>query len=174
MRSSLTIAAALAAGLAAAPALAQDMTAKAQLKGPDGAEMGTVTLTQTANDGVLIQLEATGLAAGEHAFHIHQTGQCEPDFTAAGDHYAPDGNEHGYLNEAGHHAGDLPNVVADSDGKASADVFTTRVSLQQDAPNTVFDEDGSAFIIHENPDSYQADAGAGGRVACGVIEQAQQ
>ena len=29
--------------------------------------------------------------------------------------------------------------------------------------------DGSAIIVHEKPDTYGEDAGAGGRVACGVI-----
>ena len=174
MTTKALIAAALVAGLAAAPSLAQDqMTATAELKGPDGASMGSATLTQGANDVVLIQLEATGLPAGEHGFHIHQTGKCEPDFTAAGDHYNPDGKEHGYMNEAGFHAGDLPNISADAEGEATADSFTTQVSLAKDAPNTLFDEDGSAVMIHENPDSYQADAGAGGRLACGVIAPAQ-
>ena len=35
----------------------------------------------------------------------------------------------------------------------------------------LMDDDGSALIIHENGDTYQSDAGAGGRVACGVITQ---
>lgn len=171
MKKTLVIASALALCVAA-PALGQDqMTATAELKGPDGSAMGTATLTQGENEVVLIQVEATGLPAGEHGFHIHQTGECEPDFSAAGDHYNPDDKEHGYMNPAGYHAGDLPNIVADAEGKAAADLFTTRVSLAADAPNTVFDDDGSAFIIHENPDSYGADAGAGGRLICGIITQ---
>ena len=171
MKKTLVIACALALGVAA-PALGQDrVTATAELKGPDGTAVGTATLTQGENDVVLIQVEATGLPAGEHGFHIHQTGKCEPDFSAAGDHYSPDGKEHGYMNPAGYHAGDLPNIVADAEGNAAADLFTTRVSLAADAANTVFDEDGSAVMIHENPDSYGAEPGAGGRLACGVIDQ---
>ena len=167
---------ACAAGLAAVPALAQQQEqppqASADLIAPDGTSIGTATLFQGASDVVVISVQARGLASGMHGFHIHETGQCEPDFEAAGDHYNPDGTEHGYMNEAGYHAGDLPNIQFDADGNARADMFTTRVSLAQDAPNTVFDEDGSAFIIHENEDSYQAEAGAGGRLACGVIRPA--
>lgn len=150
----------------AAPALAAD--AVARLSGPDGAEMGTVTLTQTPQ-GVLISAEITGLAPGGHGFHIHEAGSCAPDFGAAGGHFNPGGKGHGYT-EGGAHAGDMPNIFAGDDGKARADVLNAAVSLDQGAAGALFDGDGSAIIVHESPDSYGEDAMAGGRVACGVIE----
>lgn len=145
-------------------------TAVAELIGPDGQARGTVTLSEGPN-GVLIQVRAANLALGEHGFHIHQTGACAPDFGAAGGHYNPDGSGHGLMHEGGPHAGDLPNIHADATGGAKADVFTDAVTLAEGAANTLFDADGSAIIIHESPDSYGAEAGAGGRVACGVIER---
>lgn len=162
---------ALAVAATLMPALAMaGPTAKAVLKGPDGQEMGTVTLMQSPN-GVLISAEVRGLAPGAHGFHIHERGACAPDFKAAGGHYNPYGSGHGLLDAGGYHAGDLPNIFAHADGTARADVFTDRVSLVAGAPGTLFDADGSAIIIHEKPDSYGAAAGAGGRVACGVIER---
>ena len=169
MNRAIGLALACAAGLAAAPALAAD-NAHAVLLGPNGEQMGTVTLIQSRDDGVVIHVEASGLAEGGHGFHVHQTGRCDPDFKAAGDHFAPAGHGHGFLSKDGWHAGDLPNIFADSSGAATADAFTDRISLRQGAPNSVFDKDGSAFIIHERADSYGDDPGAGGRVACGVIE----
>lgn len=169
MSRAIGLAFAFAAGLVAVPALAAD-TAHAVLKGPNGEEMGTVTLSQERDAGVVVHLEATGLAAGGHGFHIHQTGKCEPDFKAAGDHFEPESHTHGFLAKDGSHAGDLPNIFADSSGKATADAFTDRISLR-DGADSLFDEDGSAFIIHEKPDTYAEDPGAGGRVACGVIEK---
>ena len=148
-------------------ALAADATAN--LMGPDGAEMGSVMLTQTPA-GVLVSLDATGLPAGAHGFHIHQTGACTPDFAAAGDHFNPEDAEHGYMNDAGPHAGDMPNITVAEDGSAKADVLNVHVSLEEGGMGNLMDEDGSAIIIHENPDSYEAEAGAGGRIACGVIE----
>ena len=76
---------------------------------------------------------------------------------------------HGYNNPAGVHAGDLPNIYAGADGIARADYFTVAVTLDDGADHSVFDADGSAIIVHEKPDTYGEDAGAGGRVACGVI-----
>jgi Cu-Zn family superoxide dismutase len=167
MQKAFFIASACAVALAGAPALAAD-TASAQLVGTNGEEMGTVEMQQGPS-GVLISVQASGLAPGEHGFHIHQVGACEPDFKAAGEHYAPGETEHGYLSEGGPHAGDLPNLVAGEDGTATANYFTTLISLAEDATNTVFDADGSAVIIHENPDDYANADAAGGRIACGVI-----
>ena len=142
--------------------------AVAALVGPDGSSMGVVTLTQT-HHGVLITAEVNGLASGGHGFHIHTVGTCSPDFAAAGDHFNPGDVGHGYNNPAGVHAGDLPNIYAGADGIARADYFTAAVTLDDGADHSVFDADGSAIIVHEKPDTYGEDAGAGGRVACGVI-----
>lgn len=168
MQKAFIVASACAVALAGAPALAAD-TASAQLVGPNGEEMGRVEMIQGPH-GVLVTVDATGLAPGRHGFHIHQTGQCQgPSFESAGDHYAPEGHGHGFLSDEGYHAGDLPNLYADANGTARAEYFATGVSLGDGAPNTLFDQDGSAFIIHERLDSYGDQAGAGGRVACGVI-----
>ena len=48
----------------------------------------------------------------------------------------------------------------------------TDITLDKDKPNSVFDADGSAVVIHAKGDDYKSDpAGdAGGRIACGVIK----
>ena len=143
-------------------------TATAHLVGPDGRAMGTVTLIEGPN-GVLVQADVTGLSPGGHGFHIHAVGACEPDFSAAGDHFNPEGIGHGFMEDGGWHAGDLPNIYAAADGTARADVFTAAVTLTPGPENSIFDADGSAIIVHAKPDSYGESPGAGDRVACGVI-----
>ena len=118
---------------------------------------------------MLVQADVTGLSPGGHGFHIHAVGACEPDFSAAGDHFIPEGIGHGFMKEGGWHAGDLPNSYAAADGTARADFFTAAVTLTPDAENSIFDADGSAIIVHAKPDSYGESPGAGDRVACGVI-----
>lgn len=144
--------------------------ATAAIAGPDGTPMGAVTLEQGPN-GVLVSADVSGLTPGAHGFHIHDVGACTPDFSAAGSHFAPSGHGHGFMYGDDQHAGDLPNLYAASDGSARADVFTSKITLAADADTTVFDADGSAIIIHAQPDSYGAEPGAGDRVACGVIER---
>jgi Cu-Zn family superoxide dismutase len=145
-----------------AGAMAQDATAR--LTGADGTDHGMVEMW-AGPDGIVLRVNATGLPEGAHGFHIHETGACSPDFEAAGDHFAPDGNAHGFLNEGGPHAGDLPMLHAAADGAAMADYYTGLTDL-----DALMDEDGAAFIVHEAGDSYEAEAGSGGRLACGVIE----
>ena len=146
--------------------------ATASLTGPDGDDMGTVAFTQGPN-GVLISAEVRALSPGAHGFHIHGVGACEPDFSAAGGHFNPGGEGHGFMHEEGSHAGDLPNIHAGEDGIARADYFTAAVTLDDGPDHSLFDSDGSAIIVHAKPDSYGDDPAAGDRVTCGVIRRGQ-
>ena len=153
------------------------LTAAATLQSPDGISLGTAQFRQAAS-GVLIMVEANGLAPGGHAFIIHEVGACTPDFNAAGDHFNPADAEHGFIHAAwkrgesvGGHSGDLPNIYAASDGSARADFFTVGITLDRGESNSIFDDDGSAIIVHERPDAYgEEESNTGARLACGVIE----
>lgn len=161
---------ALATTLAAGAALAQEMSATASLKGVDGSEHGTVTFTQTPA-GVLLIAELTGLPPGEHGFHLHETGACEPPFESAGGHYNPTEAEHGYKMVGGPHAGDMANIHVPDSGDLTIEVFNPSVTLEEGAPETLFDEDGTAVVVHAGADDYesQPSGDAGDRIACGVV-----
>jgi Cu-Zn family superoxide dismutase len=65
--------------------------------------------------------------------------------------------------------------VVGENGEGTLDAITTRVTLT-DSPITLFDSDGSAIIIHGNPDQGitgepKSGVSGGPRVACGVIEK---
>ena len=157
------------------------LTAEAALESPSGDPMGTVTFWQTAS-GVLVMADVKGLAPGGHAFIIHEVGTCTPDFRAAGDHFNPTDTEHGFIHstwkrgESGEgHSGDLPNIYAASDGSARADFLTAGITLDMGLRHSVFDADGSAIIVHENPDAYgEEESDTGDRLACGVIRPAHE
>src|SRR5690242_16123830 len=108
------------------PALA----ATGDLKGPDGAAHGTVAVT-AAPKGVLLRVEAKGLKPGWHGIHFHEKGACsDPKFTSAGAHvHAANPVVHGLLNPQANDAGDLPNIYAGADGSATAELYSTLVSL---------------------------------------------
>jgi Cu-Zn family superoxide dismutase len=147
----------------------QPTRATATLSG-EGIE-GTVVLTETASGTLLVAVEATGVPEGWHGIHFHETGACEGDFESAGGHIAR-GLEHGIGTADGPHPGDLPNVHADADGNIHAEYFTLAVTLAVSGEVGLMDEDGSAVILHENPDDYQSQPGgaSGARIACGVLE----
>ena len=175
MRKILTTAAlSLAAASLLTPALAQDMpSATASLVGVDGTDHGTVTFQQTPN-GVLLTADLTGVPAGAHGFHVHETGLCEPgdEFQSAGGHFTGVSDTHGVLVEGGPHSGDMPNIHVPESGDLMIEVLNTRISLMEDGEGYLMDDDGSAIMIHSGADDYesQPSGDAGSRVACGVIE----
>ena len=146
-------------------------SAKALLKNAEGADVGRVELTQV-DDGVLLRAALKGLPPGDHAFHVHAAGKCEPPFTSAGGHFNPGNKKHGMMAADGHHAGDMPNLVVPASGELKLEVVNTAITLDKDKPNSVLKPDGTAFVIHAAPDDYKTDptGDAGGRIACGVIE----
>lgn len=165
-------AALLAAALAATPALAQ-IVKTGDIVGPGGVGMGKVMVTDAPN-GVILRVEATGLTPGWHAIHFHEKGVCSDEgFKMSGSHiHTGMMGVHGLLNPKASDNGDLPNIWAGADGTAHAEVYSTLVSVGGAGKRPALaDADGSALIIHANPDDYmtQPIGGAGSRVACAVI-----
>ena len=137
-----------------------------------GSEIGSIHLVEDAQGFVHVNVKVEGLSTGLHGIHIHAVGSCAgPTFASAGGHYNPLVRQHGLENPNGPHAGDLPNLVVDAEGQGSLNARTDRVTLTSGVA-TVLDGDGSAFIIHANPDDQVTDVGNGGsgpRIACAVI-----
>jgi Cu-Zn family superoxide dismutase len=149
---------------------AQAQVAKAVMKDAGGKEVGQVALVQTPQ-GVLLKLSLKGATPGEHAFHVHAVGKCEPPFTSAGGHFNPGARKHGIEAAEGAHAGDMPNLHIPASGDLVIEVANPMISLVKGQPNSVFDADGSALVIHAGADDYKSDptGNAGDRIACGVI-----
>lgn len=163
--------AAAAALLCSTNAFAQASAATATLMDESGTTLGTLDLVD-ADGGVRITGELTGVPNGEHGFHIHTTGTCDAaaKFESAGGHFEPGTHKHGKDNPEGPHAGDLMNITANDDGKATVDLMNANVTIAE-----LKDADGAALVLHANPDDYKTDpsGNSGDRFACGVIEFAQ-
>lgn len=132
---------------------------------------GTVTFSQSGA-GVVVVADVEGLTPGKHGFHIHQYGDCSSlDATSAGGHFNPDEKQHGAPAAEMRHVGDLGNLEADQNGRATYEQVDSSISLNGD--HSII---GRAIIVHAGEDDLtsQPTGNAGARVACGVIGISQE
>lgn len=136
-----------------------------ELIDPEGSRLGTATFTDTDN-GVEVELDASGLTTGAHPVGLYGVGICEPasasptdpdlidDFFSAGD-----------LIVFTEDPGNLPSLVV---GEEEVGRLTSLVSTSD--LDELLDEDGTALIIHAAVDpAAPADEPLGSRVACTEI-----
>ena len=131
--------------------------------------------------GAAVRLTGTisGLAPGQHGFHIHQFGDTTNGCLSTGPHFNPAGKSHGAPTDSERHAGDLGNITAGADGKANVDITDNQIALE--GPLNII---GRAIVCHELPDDLgkgdhsqpgtqgktsKTTGNAGARLACGVI-----
>jgi Cu-Zn family superoxide dismutase len=182
----------MAAGTWSSVATAEGLKAVAEMKGcTSPAISGTATLVeQTTAEGikqVTVEMTVKGLTDGKHAVHIHEVASCEPCGSAGGHHdpgpfgqsrpdSATDDVPAKDINHP-YHMGDLVNLEV-KDGVGTMKHTTNRVTLSP-GRLSLFDDNGSSFIVHTNPDTYcdeesdlKKGCAGGSRDACGIIQMA--
>ena len=138
-----------------------------------GASVGWARFTEDTEGRLHVNVKVDGLVAGLHGIHLHNVASCiAPAFTSAGSHHNPLGDLHGLDDPPGAHAGDLPNLIVNVEGRGHLDAVSDRATLSA-GPVSLDDGDGSAVIIHAAEDDQEAataTGNSGARIACGVIE----
>lgn len=144
---------------------ANNLMAKADMESKSNSEAkGEVNFTQSA-EGLLVEYNIEGLEKNKkHGFHVHEKGDCSsPDAKSAGRHYkqlAPMGGT--AKDSPQKHAGDLPMITANNEGKAEGRFVVKSVTLDSENPIR-----GRAIIVHGGPDNPRKNSPP--RIACGVI-----
>ncbi len=134
---------------------------------------GTVKFVQQKGHQTRVYAELTGLAEGEHGFHVHEFGNLTNGCTSAGAHFNPAGLTHGGPDDEVRHVGDLGNIKAGADGKGLYDSFDRLIQLYGDVNNII----GRSVVVHQKVDDLgrggddesKKTGNAGPRIACGVI-----
>jgi Cu-Zn family superoxide dismutase len=140
-----------------------------EIRKADGSLAARAMIWQ-GRSGVEVRVQAAGLPAGHYGIHFHGVGRCEgPAFASAGPHWNPSGRQHGKLNPAGHHLGDLDNLDVDESGGGRMEFTIAGATLS--GADGIFDADGTSLVIHAAPDDYRTDpsGNSGARIACGVF-----
>ena len=142
--------------------------ARARVRPTEGhSATGTIEFAWTGGvepDGTRVVAELRNLPAGAHAFHVHEFGDCSAaDASSAGDHFAFRVTEA----PADRIVGNLGELRAGPDGRARLERVVAHARLA--GPRSLI---GQSVVVHAKGND-PADApggGAGGRIACGVIE----
>jgi superoxide dismutase, Cu-Zn family len=177
----LTVAGTIGLGMSPAVSAGKLPQATAAISGPGIS--GTLYLQELRPGVVAVQLLVKGdpaiLKPGNHGVHFHETGTCDDTtatkFSSAKGHFDPGPSGSSTPVEQNHpyHLGDLPNLEVNAKGEGRLVTVTSRVALSA-SPTSLFDADGTAMIIHGNPDLEKAGGTAaeagGARLACGVIK----
>lgn len=123
---------------------------------------------------VLIRLRVKGLEPNSvHGVHFHEFGKCEANFASAGGHFDPGAFGQSALDNHPYHMGDIPNLIADKKGVATLEYRTSRVSLSSGLLS-LFDENGSAIVVHAGEDKGTPNNAGGERIGCGIIQAARK
>lgn len=138
-----------------------------------GKPVGTITI-KPGKDGVTIEPKLKDLPPGEHGFHMHEKGSCDPADKegkktagqAAGGHFDPGATKAHKGPGGGGHKGDLPKLVVSDKGEAKEKMEVKGLTLD--------DFQGKTLMIHAGGDTYSDTpkplGGGGERIACGVVK----
>ncbi|AMO49259.1 superoxide dismutase, Cu-Zn family [Kosakonia oryzendophytica] len=139
-----------------------------------GQSIGTVKISET-DKGLEFAPDLKALPPGEHGFHVHAKGSCEPATKegkpsaaeAAGGHLDPHHTGKHEGPEGAGHLGDLPVLVVNNEGKATQAVVAPRLKKLADVKD-------KALMVHVGGDNMSDQpkplGGGGARFACGVIK----
>ncbi|AIA25080.1 superoxide dismutase [Cu-Zn] SodC [Kosakonia sacchari] len=139
-----------------------------------GQSIGSVKISET-DKGLEFAPDLKALPPGEHGFHVHAKGSCQPAIKegkasaaeAAGGHLDPQHTGKHEGPEGAGHLGDLPVLVVNNDGKATDPVVAPRLKKLTDVK-------GKALMVHVGGDNMSDQpkplGGGGARYACGVIK----
>ncbi|XP_019402903.1 PREDICTED: copper chaperone for superoxide dismutase [Crocodylus porosus] len=142
--------------------------AVAMMAGPSLVQ-GVVRFLQVSREKCLIEGTIDGLVPGPHGLHVHEFGDLTSSCDSCGEHFNPEAECHGGPLDEHRHLGDLGNVMADDDGRA-----TFRL---EDARLKVWDIIGRSLVVDAGEDDLGRGAhplskvtgNSGERMACGII-----
>ncbi len=169
MRPIFAVTAAVALLAACATVPDEPLRATAQLQPTKGNKTFGEATFEEAGGKVRVVIYVQGLKPGqEHGLHIHEVGDCgSGDGMSTKGHFNPFGKPHAHAGTPERHAGDLPALKSDKDGRAKVDVMLDLITVAAGPASVI----GRGLVVHADPDDYktQPTGNAGARIACGVI-----
>lgn len=147
-----------------------DPTAWVVLNTVNNEMSAAATFTAMEGGKINFRLDVENFPPGEHAVHIHENGDCAAsDYSSAGGHWNPTGENHGKRGVPPFHKGDIANMTVGDDGRGTLDMVIEGWALGGGQNSNILNK---AIIVHTGADDFtsQPSGNAGDRIACGVIK----
>lgn len=149
-----------------------EQMATANITSASGSNLtGTATFTAMEGDKVRFEISVENATPGQHAVHLHESGDCSAsDAKSAGGHWNPTNEQHGKRGTEHFHKGDIGNLEVGSDGKGSMSMVVDGWCIGGSDDCNVLNK---AVIVHAGADDFtsQPSGAAGDRVGCGVVQK---
>nr|XP_060614366.1 copper chaperone for superoxide dismutase [Anolis sagrei ordinatus] len=134
-----------------------------------GPIQGVVRFLQVSPEKCLVDGTVDGLEPGPHGLHVHEFGDLSDACDSCGDHFNPDGECHGGPQDEHRHAGDLGNIMAAEDGRASFRIEDGRLKVQDIIGRSLVIDAGEDDLGRGCHPLSKVTGNSGDRVACGII-----
>ncbi len=147
--------------------------ATATIGSASGSDVTGTAVFKQSGDSITLTVEIQNAAAGVHAVHIHESGDCSaPDGKSAGGHWNPTDVPHGEWGEGEFHLGDIGNMTVGEDGTGKIELTTDQWEM---GTGSIRDIVGKGIIVHAGADDFtsQPSGAAGARIGCGGIVLAE-
>ncbi|XP_022197059.2 copper chaperone for superoxide dismutase [Nilaparvata lugens] len=138
-----------------------------------GSVRGIVRFVQLDDSLCVVEGTVDGLDPGEHGLHVNECGDITNGCDSTGEHFNLKNTNHGApdADENNRHTGDLGNIKADSDGRATFRLV--------DRVLKVWDIIGRSIVVTAGRDDLglgstaqsPVDGNSGERLACGIISR---
>ncbi|XP_040184735.1 copper chaperone for superoxide dismutase isoform X1 [Rana temporaria] len=148
---------------------AETLGAAVAMMSGEGSLQGVVRFLQVSEDTCVIDGTVDGLNPGLHGLHIHEYGDNSAGCESCGGHYNPFGNNHGAPGETDSHVGDLGNILASDDGRASFRIENERVKVWDVIGRSLLIDEGEDDLGCGNHPSSKITGNSGKGLACGII-----
>uniref|UniRef100_UPI0037E7D412 copper chaperone for superoxide dismutase n=1 Tax=Semicossyphus pulcher TaxID=241346 RepID=UPI0037E7D412 len=131
--------------------------------------VGVVRFLQLSEERCLIDGTVDGLEPGPHGLHVHTLGDLTQDCLSCGEHFNPFGRNHGGPGDSERHVGDLGNIVAGPDGRASFRLEDSQLKVWDVIGRSLVVDAGEDDLGRGNHPLSRRTGNSGERLACGII-----
>ncbi|XP_074786390.1 copper chaperone for superoxide dismutase [Athene noctua] len=145
--------------------------AVAALAGAGGVR-GLVRFLQVSPGRCLVDGAVEGLPPGPHGLHVHEFGDLSHPCDSCGGHFNPDGESHGGPQDRHRHVGDLGNIWADAEGRASFRLEDSRLKVWDIIGRSVVVDAGEDDLGRGSHPLSRVTGNSGPGLACGVVARA--